>query len=455
MNWFETNCNWELRILDYRLTILDLRNKKETMPHKDIELRSEEVQEILTRVPNWMIRWGTIVVSSVIFMLLFSMWFIKYPDIVSTQIVITTNIPPEKVVAKVSGKIEAILVKDKTIVEENRPLAIIQNTANYKDVFLLKDLMKEYSKNAVFDFKLLENAQLGDIESTYSLFHTAYIANELNANLQPFRVEGKAQNSENIQISERLNILKQQKSLNESELQLQKNEVNRYELLFDKGVVSAQDFENKKLGCLQAEKNYKSLLSTISQLKSAFIDNTKNTKSTKINETTTEVNLESNKIQAFYQLKKVIKDWEMVYVLKSSVTGKVSFLQIWTQNQVIAAGDNVFSVIPTIEKGYIGKLKAPALNSGKIQVGQDVNIRLTNFPDSQYGMLNGKIKNISLTPDASGNLLIDVALPKKLETSYHKIIPFQQEMSGSAEIVTEDLRLIERLLYQFRDVFRR
>ncbi|MNE70369.1 Hemolysin secretion protein D, plasmid [compost metagenome] len=100
-------------------------------------------------------------------------------------------------------------------------------------------------------------------------------------------------------------------------------------------------------------------------------------------------------------------------------------------------------------------MKAPALNSGKIQVGQEVNIRLTNFPDSQYGMLNGKIKNISLTPDEEGNLRIDVVLPRRLETSYNKTIPFQQEMSGSAEIVTEDLRLTERLLYQFREVFRR
>lgn len=70
-------------------------------------------------------------------------------------------------------------------------------------------------------------------------------------------------------------------------------------------------------------------------------------------------------------------------------------------------------------------------------------------------MLKGKVQAISLVPDQTGNLLLDVSLPKKLETSYHKIIPFQQEMSGRAEIVTEDLRLIERLLYQFRDVFKR
>ena len=419
------------------------------------ELRSEEVQDILSHVPHWMIRWGTVLIFAVILMLFFVSWFVKYPDIVATEIVITTTIPPEKLVARTSGRIEIILVHDKSIVKENTPLAIIQNTADYKNVFLLKSILEDHSEGNEFDFAKLKNLQLGDIESAFALFHSAYIANELNNNLQPFQVEGDAQSSESIQIKERLNLLQQQKTINESELQLQKSNVIRYETLFEKGVFSAQDYESKKLDYLQAEKNHKNILSSISQLKSSLIENEKSTKGTKINGTKEEVNLKSNKMQSLYQLKKVIKDWELAYVLKSSISGKVSFLQIWTENQTINAGDNVFSIIPKLEKGYIGKLKAPALNSGKIKIGQVVNIRLSNFPDREFGILKGKITNISLTPDSSGNLLIDVALSQKLETSYRKIIPFQQEMKGSAEIITEDLRLIERLLYQFRDVFRR
>ncbi|MBS7254029.1 HlyD family secretion protein [Flavobacterium branchiicola] len=423
--------------------------------NKDILLRSEEVQEILTRVPNWMIRWGTVVASGIILMLLFSSWFIKYPDIVFAKITITTNIPPEKVIARTSGKIETILISNKMIVKKHTPLAIIQNSANYEDIFLLKKLLKEYSNGINFDFKKLENTQLGDIENTYAHFHTAYTAYKLNIDLKPFQVEGNAQNIETTQIKTRLNLLQQQKSINESELFLQKKDLNRYEILFDKGVISTQDFENKKLNYIQSEKSYRSLLSNISQLKSNLNDNLKNRKNITINGTKEQVNLLSEKTQAIYQLKKVIKDWELQYVLQSSVAGKVSFSQIWTANQTINAGDNIFSIIPTIDNGYIGKLKAAALNSGKIKIGQEVNIRLANFPDTQFGMLIGKIQNISLTPDKDGNLWIDVQLPKKLETTYHKKIPFQQEMSGNAEIITEDLRLIERLLYQFRDIFRR
>lgn len=423
--------------------------------NKEIELRSDEVQEILSQVPNWMIRWGTFLLFGIILMLFFVSWFIKYPDIVSAQIVITTVVPPENVVARTSGKIETLLVNDKDIVQVDSPLAIIQNTANYNDVLLLKNMVKSHSNGKNFDFEKLKNKQLGDIESAYSKFYSAYIENELNSKLQPFNVEDNAHNSENIQIRERLNILKQKKELNQIELQLKKNVLNRYETLLDKGVISIQDFENKRLEYLQIEQSYKNVLSGISELKSSLIDNYRTSKGNKISGTKEEVTLNSNKIQSFYQLEKAIKEWELAYVLKASIDGKVSFLQIWTVNQTISAGDNVFSIVPVDVRGYIGKLKAPALNAGKIKIGQQVNIRLDNFPDREFGILKGEIQNISLVPDKEGNLFLDVALPKGLLTSYHKTIEFRQEMGGSAEIVTEDLRLTQRLLYQFHDFFKR
>jgi multidrug resistance efflux pump len=421
------------------------------------ELRSEEVQDILTKVPHWMIRWGTILIFGIIIMLFFTSWFLKYPDVVASEIVITTNIPPEKLVAKNSGRIEAILVKDKSLITPNTHLAIIENAANYKDVLLLKSVVEKTditNSKKDFPFSKLQNLQLGDVESAYAIFQKDYIADGLNADLQPFQVQNNAQKSESAQIKERLSLLLQQKEINEQELKLQKNEITRYTTLNSKGVISDQEFESKKLNYFQAEKNYKSLLSSISQLKSSLIDNLRATKDTQINGTKELVNLDRSVTQSFYQLKKAIKDWELNYTLKSSIAGEVTFLQVWTENQTITSGDNVFSIIPTTQKGFVGKVKAPALNSGKIKIGQQVNIRLANFPDREFGVLKGEIKNISLVPDKEGNFLIDVVLPKGLLSSYKKQIPFQQEMKGSAEIITEDLRLLERILYQFRDVLK-
>jgi multidrug resistance efflux pump len=420
------------------------------------ELRSEEVQEILTRVPHWLIRWGSVVVLCILLLLLFVSWFVKYPDIVPTQIVITTNVPPQKLVAKISGRIDAILVKDKSEISKNTPLAVIENSANYNDVFLLKSIVDTINiEKSNFPFEKLNTAQLGDIENSFAIFQKEYIADELNTKLKPFKVQGSAQSYEAEQLKERLALLESQKGINLSELELQKNDLERHEKLFKKGIISAQEIEKQRLLFLQSQKNYKSVLSSISQLKSSLNELNKNSKVTQIEENKENVNLERNVIQAFYSLKKAIKDWELNYVLRSSIDGKVSYLQLWAENQTVNAGDNVFAVIPNNENGYIGKVKAPAQNSGKIKVGQKVNIRLTNYPDREFGMVNGTLKAISLTPDKDGNLLIDVSLPKGLETSYKKKIEFQQEMSGSAEIITQDLRLIERLLYQFRDIFKR
>jgi hypothetical protein len=49
--------------------------------------------------------------------------------------------------------------------------------------------------------------------------------------------------------------------------------------------------------------------------------------------------------------------------------------------------------------------------------------------------------------------LIDVILPINMETAYNKTIVFIKELIGSADIITEDLRLIERFFSQFKSVF--
>ena len=421
-----------------------------------LKIYSEEVRDVLSDPPKAIQKWGNTILLLFIIILFLISWFVKYPDVITSQIVITTNNPPQKLITKTSGRIEAILVKEKTFVKQNTTLAILENSAKYQDVFILKNILNTININQIkFPFEKLNSLQLGEIESAFANFRKEYIAEQLNTQFQPYHIEGKAQIYEGAQLQERLNLLESQKEINQNELVLQKNELDRYEILFQKGIYASQEVEKQRLLYLQAQKGYKSLLSTISQLKSSLNELNRNNKTTHINETKESINLENNKIQAFYQLKKAIKDWELNYVLKSSVSGKISFLQIWSINQSVEAGSTIFAIVPTNENGYIGKVKATALNSGKIKIGQTVNIKLANFPDREFGIIKGKIKAISLTPDKEGNLLIDVSLPSGLITSYRKLISFQQEMQGNADIITEDLRLIERLLYQFKYIFNR
>ena len=164
-------------------------------------------------------------------------------------------------------------------------------------------------------------------------------------------------------------------------------------------------------------------------------------------------------IQSFNQLKKAIRDWERLYVLKSNIKGKVSFLNYWNKNQTVNQGDLVFTIIPSDNSSFIAKLRTPSQNSGKIKKGQKVNIKLENYPDTEFGVLNGTVDHISVIPITNADkeifYFVDVKLPQKLITSYNKEIDFKQEMRGSAEIITEDLRLIERFFYQFKEIMSR
>src|SRR5690606_37727838 len=119
----------------------------------EIDTHSEQIREILEKQPNIFLNWGITVICIVIFLLFLTSWFIKYPDIIRSQVTITTNIPPQKEYAKITGKISDLLVNDKDLVEVGQPLAIIENTANYKDVFKLNSVIDTIKVNKTsFEF---------------------------------------------------------------------------------------------------------------------------------------------------------------------------------------------------------------------------------------------------------------------------------------------------------------
>lgn len=433
-------------------------SKTENEHLNSMELRSEEVQEILTKVPSWMIRWGNTLFFLLIVLLLVLSWFVKYPDIITSEAIITTAIPPQKEYARITGKIDTLFVKDTQRVIPKESLAIIENTANYKDVFFLKaivDTLKVQKQSFSFPIDEIPILFLGEIETSYALFENNYIQYILNKELQPFLNESIANKITTSELNRRLKNLQSQKTLNKREIHFKKKGLERSKSLFEKGVISEKEYETKQLEYLQAARNYKTLSSSISQLRESISNSNKTSKGTEISRIREEMTLLKSTIQSFNQLKKSIKDWELQYVFHSKMKGKVSFLNYWSENQTVNQGDLVFTIIPDENSYFIAKLKTPAQNIGKVKPEQIVNIKLQNYPDYEFGVLKGTVKTISEISDKEGFYTIDVSLSKKLITSYKKEIVFKQEMRATAEIVTEDLRLIERFFYQFSKVLRR
>ena len=76
----------------------------------DIELRSEEFQEVLSHVPSWIQRWGITLIFLLLCVLLIGSYFFRYPEIVAAPVVVTTENLPAAVAAKTGRRIHSILV---------------------------------------------------------------------------------------------------------------------------------------------------------------------------------------------------------------------------------------------------------------------------------------------------------------------------------------------------------
>jgi len=94
---------------------------------------------------------------------------------------------------------------------------------------------------------------------------------------------------------------------------------------------------------------------------------------------------------------------------------------------------------------------------GKVKLGQIVNIKFDNFPYMEFGMLKGKIKSISLIPtvtDKGSIYSAEVLFPNKLISNYGKTLAFSQEMTGTAEIITDDTKLLHRFFNPLKSLWK-
>jgi HlyD family secretion protein len=159
--------------------------------------------------------------------------------------------------------------------------------------------------------------------------------------------------------------------------------------------------------------------------------------------------LSSTLEESFRNLSAEINIWEINYLLVSPVSGTVTFTKYWSENQSVIKDEPVLTIVPTNQGNFIGRIDLKMERSGKVAIGQQVNIKLSSFPYLEYGMVRGKIKTKSLVPSGDA-YVIEIELPDGLKTLYNRQLEFTQNMQGTAEIITEDMRLLQKIVDPFR-----
>ena len=421
-------------------------------PLPDLNIRSDEVQEILSKAPSWLLRSGSGVIFFLLLVLLFAGWFIKYPEIVDAPVIVTTAIPPATIVSKTNGYL-SLWVKDKQDVHIGDYVGYLKNPADINSMLQLITEIKAFKNNfyqnplSINNFVIKDYSGLGEVQMSYNNFLRSIRNYQFATRQQIFRKKANSLSNEIYNYSVLAEEQKEQTAIMSKELGLSEESFRRDSLLYLEKVISESEFEQKKKEHLMNARAYKNTVSGITnttiqkaQLESKVIDLTLAEK-------------EENKQlivaveTAINELDGSIKQWEENYLLISPIDGTVALFTYWTNGQYTKAMDEILTIIPS-NKNFFARAQAPVRGSGKIKPGQKVNIKLDNYPFEQYGILQGRIKNISLLPKEN-KYVLDIEILQGVTTS-GKQIEYKQEMSGKGEIVTEDLRLLQRLFYQFK-----
>lgn len=428
------------------------------MPIDQINIRTEEIDEILGKTPNKIIRWGVSVIFMVVMLLLIGSWFFKYPDFISSTIEITTLNPPADVMAKANGKIDSIYVKNNETVNSNQILAIIETPANYEHIKLLSRLLDSLNLILIKEdtikplVRLMTNPlDLGELQTNSSVFLSAY--NNL-ANYLHLAYYSKKVNAINKQINDYqiyYNYTSDQKRTMKVDLLLAEKDYKRYKKLYSSKTIPEAELEKSQSRYLSKKFSFESIRTSmaniniqISQLENTVLD-------LQLQDQQQHEKLIISLKGAYENLIAQMDIWEQRYILRAPINGKCIFTKYWSKNQNLSLGEKVMTIIPNKTEKIIGKLLLPVVGSGKVKPGQTVNIKLHNYPYMEFGMLEGLVQNISSIPNEDF-YYVEVSFPNGMRTSYSIDIAFSQKMKGSAEIITDDIRLLDRILKPIKSV---
>lgn len=420
-----------------------------------VELRSEDVQEILGTPPGWLVRWGTSIVLVGFMMLLAAAWFVRYPDVVEAKVVVTTATPPVDVVARTDGRIAQLLVTDTAQVGANQILAVLQSTAKYRDVLYLDSCLGAWQQTSIETFRNIQQPDsltLGELQGDYADFVRI---------LSDFKF-GRDSRSASVQsniysIQQQISQLKQsitfeekaQKRTND-QLKIAEDLYQKQKELYEQGITSRVDFEKERTKLAELERQRDQYEDNILQKRREIISLQNNINSASFGQQETTSSASSRLSASLNTLRSNVSKWKQTYLLQAPIEGKVS-LNGLTLQQFVRQGEQVMTVVPLQNDKIIGRVSLPIAGSGKVHEKQRVILKLDNYPYYEFGTISGLIITKSLVPkDNQYSILVALPVNKNnsLRTSYGKEIQFEQQLQGKAEIITDDKGFLQRISEQ-------
>ncbi len=417
-------------------------------PFPELDVSSEEVQEIIGRPPHWLVRWGITAFFGVLGLVLLSAAVIKYPEVVHAPLKLTAIHAPQSLESRVSGKVVRLMAENDTRVAEGDILAWMESTAYHKEVLELSsiiDLLRVQLLQGDEEFgetiEISGFGNLGELQNTFQGFEQAY------REYRSYRPGAFYSRQREILLREQdytrqlLNMLLEQKQIQQADLELAEREFEMQKRLAERDFISP-------LELARAERELASRQLPLRQTESAIISNyaSQAAREKEIMELDWRIGEQRSVfLQSLNLMKSAIDDWKRNYLITAPFSGRVVYAGIVQENQTVAAGQELFYLQPG-NTTWFGELSVSQQSFGRVEEGQRVLVRFSGYPYHEFGSVYGEVEYFSEFPVRDSLFLAKVHFPDGLLTSYGHNIPPRNGMTGQAEIITQDLRLLERVV---------
>jgi multidrug efflux pump subunit AcrA (membrane-fusion protein) len=408
---------------------------------------TDDIQDIITTPPSWILKWGISLFFCLLLLVIGLSAIIRYPDIIRTQLVINSSNSPKPIVSKVSGKIQRLLVEEGAQVKEGQSLAFLESTAKHEDILKLlndlKKLQKQLFERRTYSLNWLNNPvnlQLGEIQNSYQSFYQSYLLYKSSIE-QGFYIKKRSYLEKDLQaINNQRKRLIVQKELQQSELELAKQEYNMHKKLAEQRVEAEMELKRE-------EGKFISKKYPLEGTYSALIENSSgySAKEKEILELDNQISEERSKFfQALNSLISEAESWKSKYVLTASQSGKLAVAGIIQENQYVQINEEIFYVNPG-NVSFFGEMTIPQDNMGKVRAGQEVLVKLKSFPFEEFGMIRGNIIYIADVPYKDSVFFSRVNFKNASFSELKKSLRLKNGMTANAEIITEEASLLNRL----------
>ncbi|NLR62642.1 HlyD family efflux transporter periplasmic adaptor subunit [Chitinophaga polysaccharea] len=404
-----------------------VNNYKEASPSAEIlemvysiQQRSEMVQEIISHKPGFLERWALYLFLIILLSLFSTTWFIKYPDIIEANAVLTATNAPKEIIVRQEGRLVNLLTFNRKKVKKNELLGLMESNASHQEVLELS--MQIDSCITLFNHGRFEKVvryfsrhhnNLGEIQQPYGDFIKSlqqfddYVVNGFYARkTETLRQDATSMDQAKL-------TLQQQLELTEQDVKLAEESYNMNKELFDGKVIAKEEFRNEKSKFVNKKMSIPQLTASLISNESQKRDKLKEIDQLQHDYLQQKVLFQ----QAIQSLKNVVDEWKRKYVIMAPIAGEVVLNVPLQENQFLLQGKTLGYIDPGFSQ-YFAEISLPQTNLGKIDTGLQVQLRFAAYPYQEVGFVKGTINYVSKIASDSG-FMATVRLDNGLVTNNH------------------------------------